>query len=250
MEKKERFGSAIAWCALLYFLILGAERLQSLLRILLNGGFFRTAFDIYVNLLTALSLLATLLLLIAFRKGILHPLFSKVSTLDYTRLTVAVGVLLLSGMVHTEYTIAPLQFGAYGALILAMILRTGDAASEEKEKVKLWYSLIYLIAFSMAIPVMYRSEIDRAALFHILEGVTAAFLVLLFSLMTHLVFQKQARDLLSPAPAMILLVLDGAILLMRWQEKINTFVLIFLSLTLFLFIVGKILFPILDKKKN
>ena len=151
---------AISWLFFIYFAVLGTERVRSLFPIG-DGGLFPTAFDGYVNLMTVLSLLATVVLLIGFNGGFWRSLFGS-ATPDYRMLVITAGVLLLSGMVHTEHTVAPVQFGAYGALILAMVLQTvlqvrsvGSAASH-------WFSLAYLVAFSMAIPVVYRSSIpDR-----------------------------------------------------------------------------------------
>lgn len=250
MERSEKFRFAIAWCAFLYFPILIAERVQSIIRVLVAGGFFASGFDGYVDLLTTLSVLLTVVLLVLFRKEILRPLFVPKAEIGYTRLTIAAGVLLLSGMVHTEYTIAGVQFAAYGVLILALILKTAETAAEERDKLKLWYSLVYLVSYSMAIPVMYHAGITLATLFHVIEAVTATLLVLFFSLMTRRVFLAEARDLLSPIPAAAMAVLDAAILWMRWEEKINTFVLIFASLTALLFLVGKILFCLADKKRS
>lgn len=160
---------AISWLFFIYFAVLGTERVRSLFPIG-DGGLFPTAFDGYVNLMTVLSLLATVVLLIGFNGGFWRSLFGG-ATPDYRMLVITAGVLLLSGMVHTEHTVAPVQFGAYGALILAMVLQTvlqvrsvGSAASH-------WFSLAYLVAFSMAIPVVYRSSIPRAGLFHVIEAV-------------------------------------------------------------------------------
>ena len=101
----------------------------------------------------------------------------------------------------------------------------------------------------MAIPVTYHAAIDCATLFHAIEAVTAIVLVLFFSLMTRRVFTADAEDLLHPLPAATMAVLDAVILWMRWEEKVNTFVLIFAAATALLFIVGKILFRLSDKRR-
>ena len=232
---------AISWLFFIYFAVLGTERVRSLFPIG-DGGLFPTAFDGYVNLMTVLSLLATVVLLIGFNGGFWRSLFGG-ATPDYRMLVITAGVLLLSGMVHTEHTVAPVQFGSYGALILAMVLQTvlqvrsvGSAASH-------WFSLAYLVAFSMAIPVVYRSSIPRAGLFHVIEAVTAIVLVVFFTYLTLLIFRGEGKNLLLWAPFLVMLAADTVILLMRRQETLNTFVLVAGGLATVLFIIGKILLP-------
>ena len=57
-----------------------------------------------------------------------------------------------------------------------------------------WYSLAFLTVFSMAIPVMYRSEIYRAALFHVTEALAALALVACFTWMLRDLFTGQGSD--------------------------------------------------------
>ncbi len=238
--KKTRLAPWIAWLTLLYFLILFAERAQSVIRVLVNGSFFASAFDGYVDVLTVVSLTATVLLSVVWNK-FWYPALAGRGAPDYTRLSVTAGVLLLSGMVHTAYTVAPVQFAAYGMLIAAMILRTVETASGQ-DKVRVWYSLAYLTAFSMAIPVMYRSFLPHSGLFHVIEAMAAAVLVFFFTVMLRRVFLGRAEDLLDKEPLLVAVAADAIILALRWQEKVNTFVLIFAALTLALFAAGKVLF--------
>ena len=98
---------AISWLFFIYFAVLGTERVRSLFPIG-DGGLFPTAFDGYVNLMTVLSLLATVVLLIGFNGGFWRSLFGG-ATPDYRMLVITAGVLLLSGMVHTEHTVAPVR---------------------------------------------------------------------------------------------------------------------------------------------
>ena len=180
---EHKLSIVISWLVLVYFAVLFAERVQSMARTVYgpNGkGLLSSGFDTYVNLLTCISLLATLVLLVTINRDFLRSLIDSSTVPDYTRLSVTAGVLLLAGMVHTENTIAPLQFGAYGAIILAMVLRTAETAPAADSKFKLWYSLAYLTVFSMSIPVMYRSFIEKATLFHIIAAVTAIVLVVCF----------------------------------------------------------------------
>ncbi len=148
-------------------------------------------------------------------------------------------------MVHTENTVAPIQFAAYGMLIVAMVLRALQLSSGTGSRFTLWYSLIFLTVFSMAIPVMYRSEISNATLFHIIEAAVSLLLVICFTWMLRDLFLGQGSDLLRWVPMILAAAGDAVILAMRWQESVNTFVLIFLIASLVLFAAGKILFALI-----
>lgn len=250
MEKSEhKMSVAISWFVLAYFVVLFAERAQSICRILFDKGtdFFATGFDTYVNLLTVASLAAAFVMLIGFNGDFWRSLFNGSVVPNYSILAITAGVILVGGMVHTEYTIAPLQFGAYGALIVAMILRTAQTASAADSKLTLWYSLAYLTVFSMAIPVMYHSHIERASLFHILSAITALVLVFCFTYMLRLVFIGEAGDLLLILPVVLMAVLDTVVLVLRWNEEVNSFALIFAIASAAMFIIGKVIFAIAKK---
>ena len=150
-----------SWFLLLYFLILFAERAQSVIRSL-SGGFsslYQNAFAGYVNTLTVLSLLATIVLLAGFNRDFWKSLFGSCPP-NYLMISITAGVLLLSGMVHT---IAPIQFVSYGMLIVAMIIRTVETSAQAENSFRTWYSLAYLILFAMAVPVVYETHIALAA---------------------------------------------------------------------------------------
>ena len=237
---------AVSWLFLGYFLVLFAERAHSLVRICRTSfaDLYRTGFDGFVDTVTVLSMTAALFLLIFACKGFWQSLFNPAALPDYTMLTVTAGVMLVSGMMHTEYTVAPVQFVSYGMLIVAMILRTVQVSAGAAHPFMFWYSLVFLTAFSMAIPVMYRSEISRATLFHVIEAVVALALVACFTWMLRDLFAGQGSDLLRWIPMLIAAVGDAVILAMRWKESVNTFVLIFIILSAVLFAVGKVLFAL------
>jgi len=241
--------SVISWTFLVYFLVLFAERAQSIIRTVTSGkGLFSSGFACYVNLLTILSLAATVVLLVGFNAGFWRSLFSADAAVNYTMLCVTAGTILLSGMVHTEYTIPGIQFASYGVLIVGLILQTVLNAQGGAPAFKLWYSLAFLVVFSMAIPVMYESAIAQHTLFHILEAVTAFALVVMFTYMMLLVMTGSATNLLLWVPFLTMAVLDTVLIAMRWKESVNSFVLIFASLSAVLFVAGKILFAVLPKK--
>ena len=231
----------------LYFAILFAERLQSVVRSIadpavhpMGSGFHR-----YVYVMTFCSLAVGVIFLIVTNYALFPALFTRsaevYAKVDLGTLSIASGILLLSGMVHTEYTIAPLQFVAYGALIIAMFIRTATVTPSSGNPALLWLSLIYLTAFSMAIPVMYESQIRLSTLFHVIEAVTAILLVFVFTYFMRIVFVGDATNLFFWLPILVTAVLDGVLIAMRWNEKVNAFVLIFLIVACVLFCVGKTL---------
>lgn len=250
MEKSEhKLSIAISWLILLYFVILFAERVQSMVRVVYvgNKGMLSTGFDSYVNVLTCCSLLATLVLLFTVNRDFLRSLVNSSVIPDYSKLSITAGVILISGMVHTEYTIAPVQFAAYGMIILAMMLRTAETAPAADSKFKLWYSVIYLTVFSMSIPVMYHSYIGHAVLFHVVSAAAALVLVGCFTYMMRLVFIGQAEDLLLIVPVVLMAVLDAAVIGIRWSEEVNSFALIFAIAAAAMFLIGRIIFAVMKK---
>jgi len=245
MEKKQRFTKVISWLFLLYFVILFAERVQSLVRVVAEVRLFAAGFDIFVNLTAILSLCAGIIMLILFNAAFWRSLFSD-TVPDYANLTITSGVVLVSGMVHTEYTIPGIQFAAYGALILAMILRTVELSAAAENRASQWYSLIYLTAFSMAIPVMYQLQASDSLLYEkafcFIEADVMLLLVLSFTLMLRRLFLGRGEDLLLWIPFVIMVIGDAAVLWMRWTDEINFFVLIFAALSAVMFLVGKLIF--------
>lgn len=239
--------SIISWLFLLYFVVLYAERIQSLVRLFFDSKIrvFGNGFDTYVNLASMLSLASGIVLLAFFNAGFWASLFSSSAVVDYSMLCITSGVILVSGMVHTEYTIAPVQFASYGSLIVAMALMTIVNVKHGSAAFGSWYSFVYLTLFSMAIPVMYKSQIDKACLFHALEAVVSLVLVACFTIMLRLLFLGQGENLLLWVPIVIAVLGDAALLAMRWKEEVNTFVLIFIIASVAAFVVGKVLFAVI-----
>ena len=188
-----------------------------------------------------ISLLSFLVLICFFNKDFWASLVSKEAKVNYSMLTLTAGVILISGMVHSEYTIPGIQFASYGALIMAMVLKTIEKTGGGGDDTLIWYSLIYSVMFSMAIPVVYKSSIDKAALFHTVETVVSLALVVAFTYMLNRVFLTKADDLMSLVPFLIMLIGDILVLALRWKESVNSFVLIFASISTLMFAIGRIL---------
>ena len=93
----------------------------------------------------------------------------------------------------------------------------------------------------MAIPVVYKSSVDEAALFHAVEAVVSLSLVVGFTYMLNRVFLTKADDLMSLVPFLIMLIGDILVLALRWKESVNSFVLVFVSISTLMFIIGRLL---------
>lgn len=237
------FQKPISWLFLIYFVVLFFERSQSLVRTfsLSRKEMFSSVFDIYVNCIALVSLLSFLVMVCFFNKGFWASLINSSAKVDYSMLSFTAGVLLVSGMVHTEYTIPGIQFASYGALIIAMVLKTIEKNGMDGDNILMWYSLIYSVMFSMAIPVVYKSNIDNKTLFHVIEAVVSLSLVVAFTYMLRSVFFKKAENLMFVVPFLIMAIGDALIVAMRWKESVNGFVLIFASISSLMFIAGRIL---------
>lgn len=230
----------------LYFMILPAERVQSLVRSACDPAthWFSDAFNGYVYTVTVISLCVSVVYILITNSNLFAGIFTRNAEIHngvrMGPLCIAAGMILVSGMVHTEYTVAPVQFGAYGALIVAMIIQTAVMQNQSSRPVLLWLSVAFLTAFSMAIPVMYRSGMANAAVIHVLEAVTSLVLVGLFTAMLFRVFSGDATDLFGWIPMLTAIVLDGILLFLQRNGEINRFVLVALAFTCILFCAGVI----------
>lgn len=237
-NKSKTLTYFINLCFFLFFVLLIVERSISVILSLRNGiNLYGAAFDGYVYSLVFLSVIGFLVLLIVKCRSNIKALFKPNEDLRFDWLSIAGGVLLLSGMVHTHYTISGLQFASYGVWILGILLKVISIHHKAENKVLLWLSFAYLVAFSMAIPVMYQSLIEAHVFFHILEAVGSIALVAAFTYLLLRLFNDNG-DLFPLWPIILAIVIDVPLIVLRWNEEINFFVLIFIALSTALYIVG------------
>ena len=237
-NKSKTLTYFINLCFFLYFVLLIAERSISVVLTLNNNiNLYGTAFDGYVYSLVFVSIIGFLVLLILKCRPNIKAVFKPTEDLRFDWLCIAGGVLLLSGMVHTHYTISGLQFASYGIWILGILLKVISIHSKNENKALLWLSFAYLVAFSMAIPVMYHSVIEAHLFFHILEAVGSVALVTAFTYLLLRLFNDNS-DLFPLWPIILAIVIDVPLIVLRWNEEINFFVLIFIALSTALYIVG------------
>ena len=228
----------------LYFMILLAERAQSIVRCFLDKSLKTDALDIYMYVLVILSLVGAFVFLTVNQRAMFSGLFTRnaevYDKIDLGLLSIASGIILFSGMVHTEYTIPGIQFASYGALVLAMILQTADRTGQGQSTFALWITLAYIVAFSMALPVVYRSEIKLHTLFHIIEIIVSAVMIVSFTIMMKQLFLGNGIGTFNICIILFAAVGDAVLVAMRWKEKVNSFVLIFIVLSVVLWTIGRI----------
>lgn len=238
---------------LLYFVILTAERLISLsasLPDVMQHGFF---LDIYMTSVTIISIIGGWGWLIVRGRALFRFASEKTGN-DYLEPSIAAGILLFGGMVHTYGSIPPLQFVSYGFLLGAMALYTWQCVRADGKPVLRWLTFAYITAFSMAIPVVYKNdcEIVRCKLcsvFYPVEIAVSAGLVILFTIMLHSFFKNKGVSSFCLYAVLIAVIGDAAVLFLRWHSEINFFVLIFIIVAAMLWGIGKAAYN-RQKRKN
>lgn len=233
---------------LAYFLILTIERIISLCAVFTGDFSAYNALDWYMTALTIASLIATYVF-IAIRcrfalfkgengKRALVPLSTPE---NYKTLSIAAGVLLASGMVHTHGSIPPVQFASYGFILASMALHTVQNVKREGGGDRKWLSFAYIVAYSMAIPVVYHTQIELAFLFIPVEIVVSLGMVTLFTIMLVKFYAGNGEYEFSLLPFLTALFGDALVLSMRWYEEVNVMVLIFICVATVLWFTGTIL---------
>lgn len=225
----------------LYFVILTVERIISLV-ICFAGDMSRLdGLDYYMMALTILAIFGSYIFVIVRFSGISKSEKPLDNENVFGNLSVAAGILLLGGMVHTEGSIPVMQFISYGMILISMAIHTVQNVKHEKNADKKWLSFAYVVAYSMSIPVVYHTSVELAYLFVPIEIIVSLGTVLLFTDMLRRFYLGNGENRFSLLPFMVALFGDFAVLVLRWQEEVNTFVLIFICVTTVLWFAGNIL---------
>ncbi len=246
MEKKTVIFNVLQ-CVLfmLYFALLTAERIISLVAAFATPFAEMLPLDGYMTILTVLALAGGWTYLLVLGRKLFNFGSAKEEN-DFLHPCIAVGILLLGGMVHTEGTITPMQFAAYGCLLIAMLLHTVRGVRLHGDGLLRWMSFAYITAFSMAIPVVYTTKCvpDTCALctaFYPIESIASVLLVALFTVMLVRFYKRDGILTFCPCCWGIAAALDAVVLGLRWHDEINFFVLIFIALTVVIGFVGKLI---------
>lgn len=248
---------------ILYFIILFIERLLAVILSFKFGGEYAlvsgNVFNYIAYGITAVSLVAGLVLMIKVLPAMFVSVFtSKEYDFDsnYKPVVIAAMAILFGGMMHTGFTVAPVQFVAYGFLIGSMIVRTIECCLEVKAgeipggkgcKFASIVSVIYLTLLAMAVPVSYISfqDMPMRAVFFAVEFTAVFVLVPVFGTLL-LKFYETGVTSFSFLYPMLMLILSGLTVALKWKEEINWFVLIFVVLTTLFYLS----FGLIARKKN
>lgn len=253
VPRGERSGAADYLTILffaLYFAILFAERLAAVIVGFVSVRFYADddPAQWYSHIATLAALVSSLPVALSCGAAA-RFLFTRRSDdfdrIDFRRLAVAAGLILVGGMAHTEFTLLGVQFAAYGCLLLSMLLRTLSAAKLRRPDVgagRLAVSYLYLACFSMAIPVVYGTSIAAVTAFVTIEAVTALVLVAAFAFMLSR-FMRSGGLVNFGIPLLVFTTAaDITIVVMRSPETVNYFLIVFLVLTVALWIAGRAAF--------
>lgn len=228
----------------LYFLILTAERVISLIVCFTNDLSRHDSLDYYMMALTVLAIFGAYIYgAVKFTGAVKRSDDEEDERRKsvFGDLAVAAGILLLGGMVHTEGSIPVMQFISYGMILISMALHTVQNAKKSGSLVRSWIAFSYTVAYSMAIPVVYHTQIAAANIFIPLEIAVSAGMVIMFTGMLRRFYNEGGSNRFFPVWFLFALIGDAAVLALRWQEEINFFVLIFISVTALLWLIGSIL---------
>ncbi len=252
--EKKTFGFNLLQCVffMLYFVVLTVERILSLVKAFQTPFSEMLPLDGYMMVLTVLALAGGWAYFIIFGRKLFAFGADKKGS-EFLHPCIAAGILLLGGMVHTQGTIAPVQFVSYGCLLVAMLLHTVRSVKLYGNGLLRWLSFAYITAFSMAIPVVYTTECppDTCALcaaFYPIESIASVVLVALFTVMLVRFYKNNSLLSFCPWSFGVAAVLDAVVLCLRWHDEINFFVLIFIALTVIIGVIGKLLSHIANSK--
>ena len=225
----------------MYFVILFIERFLAIIFSINHGDYYSLksgyAFNYVTYSVTVISLIVGVILSVKLVIGLLKSLFLKELypfEEKYKSIVIAAMAFLYGGMMHTGFTLAPMQFVAYGFLIGSMIVRCVEKCVEDKHKrFESIVSVIYLTLFSMTVPVCYIAlELGvTTILFYIVEFLAAFVLIPVFGIMLYQFYKSGITSFLFFYP-LLMFSLSGLTVILKWREEINFFVLIFVVLTL------------------
>lgn len=244
--KKTAFGKWKFTLLLLYFTILTVERIISLITCFTGDVDSFALLDYYMVMLTIFAMFGAHIFVVMRCTDIVS---SKEDNRDiFPELAVAAGILLLGGMVHTNGSIPVMQFISYGMILGSMAIHTAENVKRSNNADIKWLSFAYIVAYSMAIPVVYHTNIELDYIFIPVECAVSVGMVAMFTIMLTRFYNGNGESGFGLLPYLIALFGDVAVLALRWEEEVNVFVLIFLCVTSALWFAGKIMY--IKRKKT
>lgn len=221
-----------------YVLILLGERIAALVLSVSNGGEYALVSNnvmptIYYAIV-AISITTGAVLLAKPLYEMAVQLFKKEKyEFNWKELLIGAMVLLFSGMMHTGYTLSPVQFVAYGLLIGAMVCVTIDSCKRRKNNFNSIISVVFLTLYSMSIPVAYVSVNEATQLpFYIFTLLAVFAEIPLFGFMLY-EFMNKGEIHFDYSPVIAMFALSGSVVLLNFTtvSNFNWFVAIFVLLT-------------------
>ena len=161
----------------LYFVILTIERVISVVKFCMGGHKTADQLEYYMIMLTLFAIFGSYIYAVIRFMGVVKNHDSDI----FSELAIAAGILLLGGMVHTEGSILPMQFASYGMILIAMAFHTAESAKNFGGAAMKWVTFGYITAYSMAIPVVYHTNIELANVFIPIECIVSAGMVGMFT---------------------------------------------------------------------
>ena len=221
-----------------YTLILLVERILALILSVNNGGEYalvsNNVMPTVYYAIVCLSITAGAVLLAVPMYKMAVQLFKKENyEFIWKELILGMMILLVSGMMHTGFTLSWLQFIAYGFLIGAMICVTIDSCKRNKNNYNSIVSVVFLTLFSMAIPVAYTSVNEATQVpFYVFTLLAVFAEIPLFGFMLF-EFMNKGEIRFDYSPVIAMLALSGSVVLLNFTEvsNFNWFVAIFVVLT-------------------
>ncbi|MBQ0008870.1 MAG: hypothetical protein KBS97_01140 [Firmicutes bacterium] len=240
-----------------YVLILLVERILALILSVNNGGAYALVSNnvmptIYYAIVCLSITAGAVLLAVPMYKMAVQLFKKKNYEFNYKELLLGMMILLFSGMMHTGWTLAPLQFVAYGFLIGSMVCVTVDSCLRNKNNYNSIFSVVFLTLFSMAIPVAYMSVNEATQVPFYTFTLLAVFAEIpLFGFMLFEFFNKGEISF-NYAPVIAMVALSGSVVLLNFTSvsDFNWFVAIFVVLTTICFLVFEIRKFLKTKKSN
>lgn len=231
MNKQMKFNYIKNIGLLIYFLVLGIERSLAVIFGFINHNFTNGAFNTYTHVITLLSLVAAFIILnkqfIYMIKAIITRKENDLNKLNYKIITIAAGVILIGGMVHTSWTQLIVQFVSYAGMIVSMLMIVIENFNIKENRLKLINNYIYIVSFAMAIPVAYAINKNNAYFLEPFQCVASITLVGIYTYFMYIFYNNKGETKFMIPTLFILLAFDLPIFILRFSETINVFLVIF-----------------------
>ncbi len=237
--KQFAFGKWKLIFLLLYFAILTTERIISLIACFTGDVDSFDLLDYYMVMLTIFAMFGAYIFAVMRCTDVIKKRDENSNV--FSELGIAAGILLLGGMVHTNGSIPVMQFISYGMILISMAIHTAENVKLSKNTDKKWLSFAYIVAYSMAIPVVYHTSIELDYLFIPIECAVSVGMVTMFTIMLTRFYHRNGESKFGLVPFRIALVGDYAVVALRCEEEVNVFVLIFICVTTVLWFAGNIM---------